>query len=82
MCIFKDLKVITKCDSSPYCKFVEDTQSIEPYYDEIDDEEDCNNKTDKNSNNTQIVEFLHKELEYEIYYDSEVRLLCQRNPSF
>ena len=79
MCIFKDLKVITKCDSSPFCKFEEDTQSIEPYYDEID--EDCNIKTDENSNSTQIVDFLNKELEYEIYYDNEVRF-CQRNTSF
>ena len=55
------------------------TQSIEAYYDEID--EDCNIKTDKNSNNTQIHDFLNKELEYEIYYDNEVRF-CQRNISF
>ena len=79
MCIFQNLEIITECDLSPFCKLAEDTQSIEPYYDEIVDE-DCNNtnKTDKNSNNnSKIVDFLNKELEYEIYYDNEVRLFCQ-----
>ena len=74
MCILQNLELIKECELSPFCKLVEDTQSdIEANYDEFNDE-DCNKNCNENSNNnSRIVDFLNKELEYEIYYDDEVR---------
>ena len=48
-------------------------QNIKETFDLQNIEKSSNQRNENSNNNSRIVDFLNKELEYEIYYDDEVR---------